>query len=273
MDPNKTMLVIGDGWLANIIAPYFVSQGYTVIHHKAYIKDPLLEIHEDLKNSSIIVNLIGKTNIDWCEKHKLDCVDSNIDLPVWMASECTHHSKYFVHFSSACIYESKNERDWKDEDSAPSPQCFYAKSKEMAEHLVTEQCPYSLIPRIRLPLSEKSHKRNTLDKLRGYTHVNNSQESVTVIEDALPVLKSLIEKRVTGTVNLINEGTISPAELCDWMKHPYLLRSKEDQDKDMAEEGRAKRVTALVRSNRVSMLPDIRGRMPALMESYLKSLS
>lgn len=268
MNPAYKMLVIGNGWLGNIVADYFKTKGYEVEHFKEYINDGLNDVHPALLRNEIIVNLAGKTTIDWCEQHKESTFDANVDLPMYLADECNRHLKYFVHFSSACIFDSSTFNDWKDENSEPTPRCFYAKTKEMAEVLVSEICPYSFIPRIRLPLSEKPHPRNTIDKILKYDHINNSQESVTVIEDMLPVLEKMIAERVTGTVNLINDGTISPAEIADWFEHPYTLRTKDQQDKDMIAEGRARRVTALVRSNRGGNLPNIQHRMPFIVKAY-----
>lgn len=266
------MLIIGRGWLGESAAQYF-KNSYEVEHFKEYI-DSAHEnsaIHDALLRNDIVVNMAGKTNIDWCERHIVGCYESNVDLPRYLAEECQHHSKYLVHFSSACIFESytlEDILDYKDENSYPNPVCFYTETKVMSERLVTAIQPYSLIPRIRLPISAYPHPRNTLDKLEKYKQINDTQESLTVVEDMYPVLKRLIDERQTGVVHLINDGTISPAEMALALGYKFEVRSKRAQDADLKKEGRAHRVTAYVRSNRVEALPHIKERFPEIVKMY-----
>ena len=258
-----TILVLGNGWIGSILKEYLKADAFG-----PKLTDGM-NIPESIWNRyDVIINTIAKTNIDWCEKNKVETANVNITLAVNLAERCVKTGKKYVFFSSACIFESKNSRDIKYEDSTPNPACFYAKTKAIAEELVLETNPNTLIIRPRLPLSEVPHPRNTINKLLSYEKLQNNQESVTVVEDMLPALKSLIEKGESGVINMVNAGTISPVQIRRGFDKNFTACSKEEQDERLAKEGRARRVTTYVGSKRVPLLPDIRQRIKTVIEKY-----
>ncbi len=231
----------------------------------------LHDIKEDtISKYDVVINSAGKTNIDWCEKNKREALAINAIAAGDLARACEKLGKKYVYISSACIFESIDANDWKDEYSTPNPACFYALTKVIAEHLVLEACPNALIIRIRLPISELPHPRNTLTKILEYATLHTNQETVTVVEDMLPVLKKLIENNESGVFHLVNEDTISPLEMRTSLqiKGTYTGVAKKDMDAVLQKAGRAKRVSTLVRSTRIPPLPSIRSRMPEIAKKY-----
>ena len=65
-----------------------------------------------------------------------------------------------------------------------------------------------LYTRIRMPMSCYSHPRNLINKIASYPKVISIPNSVTLVEDLSPALERLIELRLTGVLNLTNEGYI-----------------------------------------------------------------
>lgn len=222
----------------------------------------------------VVINCAGKTNIDWCEKNKAEALASNATDAATLAGVCQKLGKKYVYISSACIFESLRADDWKDEYSTPNPACFYALTKVVAEHLVLEADPDALIIRIRLPISQRSHPRNTLTKILAYTTLHTNQETVTVVEDMLPVLRGLIQAGEKGVFHLVNEGTISPLEMRASLavEGTYAGIPKKDMDAALQKAGRAKRVSTMVRSTRIPPLPPIRVRMPQIAQAYTENL-
>ena len=255
-------LTFGDGWIGNLLKAYLGDKA-TIFQGK--INDFNSEIGEQY---DVWINTAAKTQIDWVEKNREEAFDVNAIQANYLASMAKECGKKYVFFSSACIFESSDINDIKYEDSEPNPKCFYAETKVMAEKLILQVNPDSLIIRPRLPLSEKPHPRNTINKLLSYDKINGNQESVTVVEDMIPVLIDLIDKNEKGVFHLVNEGTISPAEIATAFKHPFTLVTKQEQDERLAKEGRAKRVTTYVGSKRIKLLPNIRERMTKLVETY-----
>lgn len=255
------ILVIGNGWLGNMLADYLGAD-----LHAERVRTPL-----DVPGGyDAWVNCAAKTDIDWCEKNRMEALFVNALLAAELAAAAKEKGVYYVFFSSACVFESKDISDIKYEDSVPNPQCYYAETKAMAEKLIRMDNPDSLILRLRLPLSEVPHPRNTIDKILKYPILNTNQESVTVVEDMMPVLRGLIEKRAEGTFHLINKGTISPAEIGEVFGHQFTSCSKGEQDERLFREGRAKRVTAYIGSRKIPLLPDIRERIRDIKNAYVK---
>ena len=256
------ILVCGNGWLGNILKDFLAADMSSL-----RLKDMGSTI---VAQYEVIINCAGKTNIDWCEKNKSEALAVNAIGAGNLARVCEALGKKYVHISSACIFESADEHDWKNEYSTPNPGCFYALSKVVAEHLVAEANPRALIIRIRLPISERPHPRNTLTKLLAYPTLHTNQETVTVVEDMLPVLKKLIERDEKGVFHLVNEGTMSPFEMRAGlgMDGNYKAIQKKDMDAIIQKVGRAKRVSTLVRSTRIPPLPGIRSRMPEIAKTY-----
>jgi len=93
-------------------------------------------------------------------------------------------------------------------------------------------------------------------------------ESVTVIEDMLPVLRRLIEDDTKGIYHLVNKGTISPFEIGVLMGGKHSPVTKRDLDWKMEKAGRAYRVTSLINSVLTELLPDIRGRITQIIREY-----
>jgi dTDP-4-dehydrorhamnose reductase len=257
-------LIIGNGWLGNILKNYLGDRA-------SIWKGRMQEINEQVKNFDVVVNMAAMTNIDWCEKNRFETFEVNTFEANRLAFICKRYGVKFVHISSACIFESVDSNDIKYEDSIPNPKCFYALTKWMAEELIKESNPDALIIRPRLPLSEVPHPRNTVNKLLSYDKINDNQESVTIVEDMIPVLIDLIEEDGivnTGIFHLVNEGTISPAEIAESFGHKFERVTKEAQDARLTSEGRAKRVTTYVGSKRIKLLPSIQDRIKTLVEKY-----
>lgn len=256
-------LIFGNGWIAGRLKDYFKDNA---IIYPARITHGFMELTPEMLECNVWINTAAKTNIDWCENNKRAALTENVLVAEILASKAKELDKKYVFISSACIFES--EKTYKREEEAahkayyfteedkPNPQCWYALTKVVAEQLVLQANPDSLIIRPRLPISEIPHPRNTLNKLTIYEFINDNQESITIVEDMIPALEALIENNKKGIVHLVNEGTVSPAELAATIGHEFKVVDKKEQDERLAKEGRAKRVTTYVRSNYV-MLPHL----------------
>lgn len=253
------ILIIGNGWIGNRLKEVFPD---------ARIVSTFIDVEKSLPRYDVLINAAAKTNIDWCEKNKVECFNSNVELAMDLADLCYEQGKRYVFMSSACIFDSVDRDDIKYEASYPNPKCFYALTKWVAEELIEAINPFSLIVRIRLPLSEKPHPRNTINKLLSYPFLNNQQETVTVVEDMLPVFKELVESKEIGVFHLVNAGTISPAEIGTAFGHTFTETTKKEQDERMKWEGKTRRVTSYIGSTRIPLLPDIKTRLPEIVIKY-----
>lgn len=165
-------------------------------------------------------------------------------------------------------YLRAQTRDVKVEETRPNPQCFYTLTKWMAEEMIGEVCPTTLIPRIRLPLSEVPHPRNTITKILGYSRLVDTKESVTVVEDFVAALLPLMESGVTGPVNMVNGGLTSAVDIAEAFGKSFDTFTRSEFSEQMELEGRAHRVSTIVSSTRIPLLPDIATRLPEVVRRY-----
>src|SRR3989344_3559479 len=107
------ILVCGNGWLGNILKDFLAADMSSL-----RLKDMGSTI---VAQYEVIINCAGKTNIDWCEKNKSEALAVNAIGAGNLARVCEALGKKFVHLSSACIFESADEHDWKNEYSTPNP--------------------------------------------------------------------------------------------------------------------------------------------------------
>ncbi len=251
------ILILGKrGWLGSLFYNYLKKIGVPVDFDNNEI-NMIDRLDPDI---TAVVNFAASANIDWCEKNKNKTLFNNILGARNIALVCKAQNVKYVFISSACIFRSQNENDVRYEDSTPSPACFYTETKLMAEKLIREINSNTLIVRLRLPLSEVSHPRNVLNKFLTYKKLVNSQESATVVEDFIPKLYELIKNDETGSFNLVNEGTISPAEIGKLIGHKFEVFTKQELDNEISSEKRANRVTTIIGARR-GYLPPIRDRI------------
>lgn len=166
----------------------------------------------DSEKPDVVINCAGKTgrpNVDWCEDHKEETIHSNVTGPLVLLEACAKRNIYWVHLSSGCIYEGDNGgRGFAEQDAPNFAGSFYSRTKSWSDQILKEFPVLQL--RIRMPFDGSPDPRNLLMKLRGYSRVLDVQNSITHLPDAVDAAVQLIEKRVTGTFNIVNPGTMSP---------------------------------------------------------------
>lgn len=252
------VLVIGNGFIGNPLAQYL----------KADVSPKRLHelTNEDLLGYDVVVNAAAKTSIDWCEKNKEETFETNVIQAVRLAELCVKSGCKYVFFSSGCIFKSDETENINFEESIPNPQCFYTYTKLIAEQLLEEIAPETLIIRPRLLISEKSHPRNTIDKLLKYDKIINTRESATILEDLLTKVKELIDENASGAFNIFNEGTISPSEIANLFDHPHEVITKDELD--LLTKGKARRVSTILGSTRTTPLPEINKRLKEIRATW-----
>jgi len=197
-----------------------------------------LERYLDDVKPEVVVNCVGKTgrpNIDWCEDHKEETMLSNVSAAVSVASTCSKKNIYFAHIGSGCVYQGENRGRGYTEDDVPNNLSnIYVRSKIISENVLKELPGLHL--RIRMPLDDRPHERNFIDKVLKYPKVIDEQNSITTVPHLIGGLGELIERRVEGVYNFVNPGTISAAEVMEMYKeridptHNFEVISSEELD-------------------------------------------
>lgn len=220
----KKIIIYGIGQLGNLYAEYLSKKdNYEVKLLETNINDEeALARDFTAHKPDIVINTAAYTDIDWCERNKSDALQSNTIGADNVAKYCLINNAYFVHISSGCVQESKNEKDIKTEEDMHDPVCFYSWTKAWADELIMDKVNKkglkALIIRPRQLMSDSLSPRNAFIKMLTYKKFIDVKQSATVIEDLLSVTEQLIIKDATGIINVANPGLISPYLIANMLK-------------------------------------------------------
>jgi dTDP-4-dehydrorhamnose reductase len=170
------------------------------------------------------INCAGKTgrpNVDWCEDHKQETLMANVLGPLVLLKELGARSVYWVHLGSGCIYQGDNGGPGFSEDDPPNfSGSFYSRTKGWSDGILKEFPVLNL--RLRMPFDGTDNPRSLLTKLAKYSRVLDAENSLTYLPDFFTAALTLIERRKTGTYNMVNPGVTTPYHI--------MLRYKEIVD-------------------------------------------
>ncbi len=173
----------------------------------------------------IMINCIGHTgkrNVDDCELDKDKTLMANSFVPIILAEVALRNKIKLVHISSGCIfhYDYKKSKPISEDEVSYFFDLFYSRSKIYSD-LALEALAKNyniLILRIRIPIDNRPHPKNTLTKLITYRKVIDLPNSVTYIPDFIAALKHLIKKDARGIYNVVNKGGLRYLKLMEAYK-------------------------------------------------------
>jgi 3,5-epimerase/4-reductase len=173
----------------------------------------------------VVINAAGRTgrpNVDWCESHKAETLYGNVTAPFVLLHECMERSLYLVQMSTGCMYTGGFDGDGFTEQDTPNFNgSFYSRTKFWLEDACKEFPVF--LPRLRIPFDATTHERNVITKVAKYSKVLDQDNSMTYVPDLLHVIDGAIEQRLTGILNIVNPGVISPYKIMELYKqhvHP-----------------------------------------------------
>ncbi|MBI4034528.1 sugar nucleotide-binding protein [Candidatus Saccharibacteria bacterium] len=225
--PMKKILIFGDGQIGNFYLEYFSAKDYQVQIAKGVdIRnfDQVAKAINDYRPSTVI-NTAAMTNLEWCGQHRLEAFDVNVLGAATVAKACDQAGVYLVHFSSGCIFSSRDGKDAKAETDAPNPSSYYGWTKVWSEEMVaferSEDFKF-LILRPRQPVSAQVNHKNMLVKMLTFTKFVDTANSGTVLEDLMDWTDQLIDKQVTGILHVANSGWTTPYQIALMIKESIL---------------------------------------------------
>ena len=277
----KIHLLGNTGYIGSWIERYFSNKGYQVqvlktdVTDEVQVRDALADVH-----NSVVINATGKTgnpNVDWCEDHRLETAKVNISGAISVAELASSQGNYVLQVGSGCIFSGGAGQVFTEGDEPNFFGRFYSQTKAVAEGALKE-IPNVCVLRIRMPLQGSSHSKNLLNKLLRYDKILNLPNSVTVIEDFMPFLERVIERRPVGILNAVNPGVYQHRDLLeryrqhiDPSKIFHYIGMEEFSGMTKAARSNCVLSTALAEKLVIAM-PAISDSLPQLIESYRMSL-
>lgn len=179
--------------------------------------------------------ITGRPNIDWCETHVSETVHVNLEGAVTLARICQRLNVHLTNFATGCIYtyddvfkeprggdsttgdEGISVRDSRPFTEDDPPNFFgstYSRVKAIAESVQKTMSSNVLVLRLRMPLNcDLDHPRNLVNKLLLYETVITTRNSVSCLEDLLPIAAHMLATKRTGIYNFTNGGHVSPSDV------------------------------------------------------------
>ena len=113
--PSPTFLVWGaEGWIGSQILALLHAQGKTAhgttarMHEQSQVREVL-----DTIKPTHVINCAGKTgrpNVDWCESHKLETMESNGLGMLVLVTECEKRGVHLSVLATGCMYSQSSSK-------------------------------------------------------------------------------------------------------------------------------------------------------------------
>ena len=177
-----------------------------------------------------IICLIGRTHgmvegryvptIDYLEhKGKVkENVRDNLFSPMVLALLCKKYNVHLTYMGTGCIFTYKEDKKIFTEEDTPN---FFGSSYSVVKGYtdrLMNMFDNVLNVRIRMPISSDASERNFLMKILKYDKICSVPNSMTVLDELLPVMCHMSIHKEVGTINLTNPGTIEHSEILDMIK-------------------------------------------------------
>lgn len=221
---EKVLVLGAKGFLGSQIFNYFLGiPRYSVCQSDQRITEE--ETLHDIFNSfkpDVVISAIGRTgnrSTDDCNNNTQATVESNVIVPRMIAKTCECRGVYMVHLSTGCLWDRYVQGKLVFSESDPyCPEYIsaYHASKMVIDQWLIENFPQALVLRVRLPISHNWHLKDLITKLIGFSRVYDVFQSVTVVEDMLPALETLIRIRERGAFNMTTADVHYPSLIRRW---------------------------------------------------------
>lgn len=208
---KKILLLGSTGFIGSHFKPALEESGYKLFTPRIEIRNHT-EVEKTIYKTrpDAIINATGITgypNVDWCETHPSETFGVNVAGSINIASVAAQFGVYMVQMASGCVYDGYKKGGYCEEDEPNYFGSLYSRSRVYSEKILKE-FPNVLQLRVRIPITNKPHAKNLIDKLIKYPKMINIKNSCTVIEDFIPAAIELMKMKQTGIFNMTNIGAM-----------------------------------------------------------------
>uniref|UniRef100_A0A6P3YZ77 UDP-glucose 4,6-dehydratase n=1 Tax=Ziziphus jujuba TaxID=326968 RepID=A0A6P3YZ77_ZIZJJ len=267
------------GWIGGLLGKLCNEGGIVFEYGKGRLEDrkSIMDDIRRVKPSHVFnaAGVTGRPNVDWCESHKVETIRTNVVGTLTLADVCREHGLLMMNFATGCIFEYDKDHPlgsgigFKEEDKPNFTGSFYSKTKAMVEELLREFDNVCTL-RVRMPISsDLSNPRNFITKISRYNRVVNIPNSMTVLDELLPISIEMAKRDCRGIWNFTNPGVISHNEILD-MYRDYIDPQFKWENFDLEEQAK---VIVAPRSNNEMNGMKLKQEFPELLsikESIIK---
>ncbi|CAO2819991.1 unnamed protein product [Amaranthus hypochondriacus] len=216
------------GWIGGLLGKICESQGikYTYGSGRLENRASLMADIAAIKPTHVFnaAGVTGRPNVDWCESHKVETIRTNVAGTITLADVCRENGLILINYATGCIFEYDDKHPihsgigFKEEDTPNFVGSFYSKTKAMVEELLKNYENVCTL-RVRMPISsDLSNQRNFITKITRYEKVVNIPNSMTILDELLPISIEMAKRNLTGIYNFTNPGVVSHNEILEMYK-------------------------------------------------------
>lgn len=228
----KWLIYGSNGWIGkqviNVIKEKFpddkIISGYSRVDDEQSVEHEI-----DYHQPDRVICLIGRTHgkdfstIDYLEQpgKLVENVRDNLYGPMTLAFICHRHGIHLTYMGTGCIFtydqehSLDNNNGFTEKDRPNYFDSSYSIVKGFTDRLMHFFENSVLNVRIRMPITSLDHPRNFISKIIRYTKICSVPNSMTVLDQLLPIMVDMMVNRQVGTINLTNPGSISHNRILD----------------------------------------------------------
>ena len=220
------ILLYGIGWIGQQVVKYLEEKGYEYIIGKMRLENvEKVEREISVSGATHVICMMGTTHgkigekiyttIDYLEQpgKLVENIQNNLFCPVALAIVCSKMGVHLTYLGTGCIFTYDTKKIFSERDSPNFFGSAYSIVKGYTDSLM------KLLPvcnaRIRMPITSEPNSRNFITKITQYEKICSIHNSMTVLDDFIPIIISLSERKFIGTINLTNPGVISHNEILE----------------------------------------------------------
>ncbi len=234
------LLYGSNGWIGSKVYDLLVHMGFTVLKSKSRA-DNFLETESEIKSIiglTHVMSFIGRTHgiyddkiiptIDYLEKpgKLIENIKDNLYAPILLASICKINNIHFTYLGTGCIFDyddkhiiGNEQTGFKESDKPNFFGSSYSIVKGYTDRLMHDLYNNDVLNiRIRMPITSEINPRNFITKITNYKKICSIPNSMSVLDNLLPVMIQYALDNKRGTFNFTNPGLISHNEILEMYK-------------------------------------------------------
>ncbi|KAL8101195.1 bifunctional dTDP-4-dehydrorhamnose 3,5-epimerase/dTDP-4-dehydrorhamnose reductase [Apium graveolens] len=224
--PKLNFLIYGrTGWIGGLLGKLCETQNINYSYGSGRLENraSILADIDSIKPTHVFnaAGVTGRPNVDWCESHKVETVRTNVVGTLTLADVCRERGLVVINYATGCIFEYDDEHPlgsgvgFKEDDVPNFVGSYYSKTKAMVEDLLANYENVCTL-RVRMPISsDLSNPRNFITKITRYEKVVNIPNSMTILDELLPISIEMAKRNLTGIWNFTNPGVVSHNEILE----------------------------------------------------------
>ena len=212
LKPFDTIVLGGKGYIGSELLQYVPrSVGLDLrLEDPAKLRKELLFLRP--KHLICAAGISGKPTIDWCENHAEETLFVNVTCQLNVMHLCKELNIHLTIIGSGGVY---GDGIYSERDKPNLTNKVYSRLRIVLEEML-EFYPDVLYLRVLYPLAGTGHDKCFLTKLKTRSNsIHDTKVCITVIPSLFPLLQSLLDMRLSGVYNFVNQGQVSLTKIFD----------------------------------------------------------